>query len=44
MVKSSVLLGAAVEGGGGGGGGGPSAIVLGEPEELWAGDIACGNR
>ena len=27
-------------GGGGGGGGGPSAIVLGEPEELWAGDIA----
>ena len=23
-------------GGSGGGGGGPSAIVLGEPEELWA--------
>ena len=27
-------------GGGGGGGGGASATVLGEPEELWSGDLA----
>ena len=32
--------GGAGGGGGGGGGGGPSATVLKEPEELWAGDIA----
>ena len=28
------------KGGGGGGGGGASATVLGEPEELWSGDLA----
>ena len=36
---SWVLAGAGVGGGGGGGGGGASATVLGEPEELWSGNL-----